>query len=277
MNSKPHLDISASEIEPDNNPDLDDLSSTERRRWVIINTPTDNCKYLHIWRRVRTKLFIRIRMLRLNKDIQLFGTSTVVESILNQTRTKLVPIKTEIKRSSSSETELITPPACILLPDHTFKNVWNAILALLLIYTATIMPFRLAFVDGDSYDGWWYLDIVIDTLFFIDILVNINSAYLDNEGQLITDRCKIFIKYLKTWLLLDIIACVPFNLIGPEENNTSSSGETGNYNNLVRLIRLPRLYRLLRISRIFKMIKHYKNNDLIEKINEFLSVKHSNL
>jgi hypothetical protein len=139
------------------------------------------------------------------------------------------------------------------------------------------MPFRLAFVDGDSYDGWWYLDIVIDTLFFIDILVNINSAYLDNEGQLITDRCKIFIKYLKTWLLLDIIACVPFNLIGPEENNTSSSGETGNYNNLVRLIRLPRLYRLLRISRIFKMIKHYKNNDLIEKINEFLSVKHSNL
>lgn len=216
-------------------------------------------------------------MLRLSKDIQLYGTSTVVESVLNQTRTKLVPMKTVAKSSFAGETELLTPAACVLLPNHTFKNVWNAILALLLIYTATIMPFRLAFVDGESYDRWWYLDILVDALFFIDILVNINSAYLDNEGQLVTNRCKIFVKYLKTWLLLDIVACIPFNLISPEEDSSNSSGGSGNYNNLIRLIRLPRLYRLLRISRIFKMIKHYKNNELIEKIQEFLSVKHSKI
>jgi hypothetical protein len=44
---------------------------------------------------------------------------------------------------------------------------------------------------------------------------------------------------------------------------------------LLRLLRLPRLYRLLRISRVIKMFKHYKNSELIEKISEYLSLKHS--
>ena len=47
----------------------------------------------------------------------------------------------------------------------------------------------------------------------IDILVNFNSAYYDNNGNLVKDRKTIVSNYLKTWFLLDFIASFPFDLI----------------------------------------------------------------
>ena len=73
-------------------------------------------------------------------------------------------------------------------------------------------------------------------------------------------------------MLVDIAACIPFGLIGPSEEESSARGD---YNNFLRLMRLPRLYRLFRISRVIKLFKHYKNNELVEKISEFLSLKQS--
>ena len=55
-------------------------------------------------------------------------------------------------------------------------------MVVLLIYTATVMPYKISFIDSKPGDGWYYLDIVLDLLFFIDVLVNIFSAYYDNEG-----------------------------------------------------------------------------------------------
>lgn len=69
------------------------------------------------------------------------------------------------------------------------------------------------------------------------------------------------------------MACIPFGLIDPNDEDENKT--KGDYNNLLRLLRLPRLYRLLRISRVIKMFKHYKNSDLIEKISDYLSLKHS--
>ena len=77
-------------------------------------------------------------------------------------------------------------------PEKFPRKFWNAVLACLLIYTASIMPFRMAFVESELYDDWFYVESVIDLLFFCDVLVNCTSAYFTSEGVLITDRCKIF-------------------------------------------------------------------------------------
>ena len=69
--------------------------------------------------------------------------------------------------------------------------LWNAILLLLLLYTATVMPYRMAFIDSELYDDWFWIEISIDALFFCDFLVNCTSAYYGSEGMLITDRRKI--------------------------------------------------------------------------------------
>ena len=66
---------------------------------------------------------------------------------------------------------------------------------MLLVYTATAMPWRMAFIDTTLWDGWFIAELVIDALFFIDIIVNCFSAYYDKETNLVTDKKKIFLKY----------------------------------------------------------------------------------
>ena len=83
------------------------------------------------------------------------------------------------------------------------------------------------------------------------------SSYFKNDGQLETSQKKVILKYAKSWLLVDLLACIPINLIEYQLN--SQSQQNDNYNSLLRLFRLPRLYRLLRIARLFKIFKAFKN------------------
>ena len=48
------------------------------------------------------------------------------------------------------------------------------------MYTAVVIPFRVAFVDGSS-DAWFALEIIVDLLFFIDIILTFNTAYQDDD------------------------------------------------------------------------------------------------
>jgi hypothetical protein len=148
-------------------------------------------------------------------------------------------------------------------PSNKPKTVWNVIMGILLVYTATVMPYKISFVVSKVGDPWFYLEIIIDILFFLDVIVNIFSAYVDHEGAIIKNRKMIFLRYLRTWMIPDIIACFPFDLVidsGEEEASSS-----GGYNNLIRLVRLPRLYRIFRVSRVLKMIKKLSSSD-----NEFM-------
>lgn len=156
------------------------------------------------------------------------------------------------------------------MPDSTVKNLWNVILTLLLIYTALIMPYRLAFYDVVYFDAWSILELCIDSLFLIDVFINIFSTYLGPRGVYETKWTRIFGKYLRTWMLIDIFACIPFSLIEYSMGNDDST--SSNYNDIIRLARVPRLYRLLRISRILKIMKTYQSGGVIEKIQDFLQL-----
>lgn len=49
-----------------------------------------------------------------------------------------------------------------------------------MLYTATIMPFNLTYVDDIS-DGWQTVDFIVDLLFWIDIFINFISAQYNEE------------------------------------------------------------------------------------------------
>ena len=68
------------------------------------------------------------------------------------------------------------------------------------------MPWRMAFINSKLWDDWFIAELVIDGLFFIDVLVNCNSAYHDHEGKLVTSRSEIILNYVKGWMLLDLVA-----------------------------------------------------------------------
>lgn len=57
------------------------------------------------------------------------------------------------------------------------------------------------------------LDVIIDIAFFVDIIVNFLSTYLNGLGLHVTRPKKIIWKYLTSWFLFDLMACFPLDLI----------------------------------------------------------------
>jgi hypothetical protein len=81
---------------------------------------------------------------------------------------------------------------------------------ILLFYTATFLPIRTAFIDEDPI-GLFELEIAIDIFFFIDVILNFCSAYIDKNTGFIQARFKkIANTYLTSWFLFDVTACIPF-------------------------------------------------------------------
>lgn len=156
----------------------------------------------------------------------------------------------------------------IVMPNSKFKTFWNITVILLLLYTSTIVPFQVAFVDFDS-DFSAFINYLVDILFAVDIFINFLSAYEHQDDsfnglrgvfRVETKLNKIVKHYLTGWFLLDLIATFPTQIFLESDTNNSE------VNKLARLARIPRLYRLFRVLRIFKIFKLFKYN---KKFNQW--------
>lgn len=230
---------------------------------------TDRDKYSKVWARMRGKLRGCILLSLKCKELRIYGSSTMhfTDGEITNTRSLqqiLEGLESKRKIDTVDEAPL---PRFIMHPSCNFKNFWNGVMVILLIYTATIMPYRMAYIDDRHVGDWEYVELAINLLFFIDIPINFFSAYEEPDGTIVGNRRRICVNYLRTWFCLDVIACFPFDYFNSDDEDSSSS-----YNGLVRILRLPRLYRLFRLSRILKLIKTSKNSEFFEKLQDILQL-----
>jgi hypothetical protein len=106
---------------------------------------------------------------------------------------------------------------------------------------------------------------VVDILFLLDILIIFNSAYFNEDFQMIMDRNEIAKDYLNSWFLIDLVAIIPFDrFIGSGGNN---------YNGLVRITRIGRMYKLLKLMRLFRTFKMVKEkNKILHYMQKYLNI-----
>lgn len=73
------------------------------------------------------------------------------------------------------------------MPDSKFKNYWNGIIIFFMIYTATILPYRVCFVE--TTDTFYEIfDLLMNIIFGLDILISFFSAYYDEDNILVTNN-----------------------------------------------------------------------------------------
>jgi CRP-like cAMP-binding protein len=233
--------------------------------------PSHTFKYASKWRSARYKLKSRFMLKSLMKDLNLYGTN---QDYMDELELYLTEAKLRKNTSIYSLVEVDEAPKnpWVIYPTSNFKSIWNICLIMLLFYTATLMPYRLSFSDKTSRDGWWYWDLLLDFGFCIDIVVNCFSAYVNSDGETVTNNRLILWNYTKSWLLIDVIAVFPFDFINEDQDSGDSKG---GYNSLIRLVRLPRLYRLVRISRVIKAFSEVNQSEWVEKLQEMIRIKHS--
>jgi len=241
------------------------------------NSMEKSKRYRALWRKAFIKIKLDRALRRIGDDIIIYGTQN---ELLDQNMQYKQNIDQLIDKKSKKQEDFRHATIynldqdnlfCLLSPGNNFKLLWNVIMCLLLVYTAFIMPYRIAFATVVFWDGWACFELVVDVLFFLDVVLAFFTVEIEEDGELVTDRWKIARKYFASWFLIDITACIPFPLIeylsGVDEEETSSR-----YNTLVRLLRLPRLYKLFRITRVLRMFKSTALSTTSDRINEFLQI-----
>lgn len=177
----------------------------------------------------------------------------------------MIYLRSESLINPSSEAPAYVPiklKKSIISPESKYLNCWNILIALILLYTILVSPCELAFENLETPE-LQYIDYLIDLLFFADVIINSVTAFYDAETNLVNTHKKIFLHYLKRWMLVDIIACIPFQVI-------ADSGKK--YNSMLRVSRVQRIYKILRIARLLRLVKLLKNAEQRKYLDLILAI-----
>eukprot|EP00736_Rhodelphis_marinus_P010665 Rmarinus@m.2341 len=137
---------------------------------------------------------------------------------------------------------LVKSGVVVFKPDSKFLDKWTTVRTICWVIEIWRLPFRLITPNRKAS----FVDIIVDVLMGIDIAVNFNSAYADDDGDLVTDRRKIVMKYLKGRFVFDVLGIVML-YIAIAVDSTSASHELWWISaTIFRTLRLRRLFRFFR-------------------------------
>ena len=110
-----------------------------------------------------------------------------------------------------------TPPH-IILHYCLFKTTWDWVILILTFYTAIMVPYNVSFKTKQNNLAWLVLDSVVDVIFLIDIVLNFHTTFVGPAGEVISDAKLIRMNYLRTWFVIDLLSCLPYDIINAFEN-----------------------------------------------------------
>jgi len=136
-----------------------------------------------------------------------------------------------------------------------------------LIYVALVTPYRIFLLLPDT-PGWAIVEGLLWGAFVVDILFNFVTAYEDEQTEeIVVDPKRIAKRYAKTWMIVDVIASIPFDFIFPAEEGGASSA-----NRLGRLARLPRAIRVLRLLRLLRLLRVARLQGYLSRFEQITDV-----
>ncbi|XP_065155223.1 potassium voltage-gated channel subfamily H member 8-like isoform X3 [Atheta coriaria] len=133
-----------------------------------------------------------------------------------------------------------------------FKSCWDWLILIATFYVAVVVPYNASFGGERSYVP---IDVAVETLFFMDIILNFRTTYVNRKGEVVSHWKTISLNYLRTWFIVDVLAALPFDFLYP-----IYGGLTQN-NNHIHLIKLTRLLRLARLLQ--KMDRYFQYSAMI--------------
>ena len=96
------------------------------------------------------------------------------------------------------------------MPDSLFKRIWDPIIIGCLLYTATISPYQVAFVQADEVTiGQHLINILIDIFFIVDLILTFYTPFKKYDETFEMNRKKITTHYIKSTFVIDLLACLP--------------------------------------------------------------------
>ncbi len=146
--------------------------------------------------------------------------------------------------------------------DNRYKRYFDAVLLVITLFAALEVPLHLSLKYATP--QWIrFIHFTYPIIFSLDILVTFFTT-ITVDGQEVTSKKVIAIKYLRSWFIVDLITAIPFDLL-------IADGWLSEASNAARSLRLfsPRYIQillqvqLLRLHHIFPFLETKRKKELI--------------
>eukprot|EP00929_Paragymnodinium_shiwhaense_P018831 TRINITY_DN13037_c0_g1_i1.p1 TRINITY_DN13037_c0_g1~~TRINITY_DN13037_c0_g1_i1.p1 ORF type:complete len:1634 (-),score=359.10 TRINITY_DN13037_c0_g1_i1:113-5014(-) len=133
-------------------------------------------------------------------------------------------------------------------PHLAWKVRLDALIAVLIVYSVLVVPFRISFhVEASGMAKTF--ETAVDVGFGVDIVLTFMTGYYDEKQNLVKRRLDVAWRYLTTFFVIDFLSVFPAEhllpLLRPE-----SDGKSTRIIRILRLVRLAKLARLFRLKRL---------------------------
>ena len=132
----------------------------------------------------------------------------------------------------------------LIMPVGTWKEKWDLLVLLLIVYSAVVAPVRVCF--GSEASGlFWWMELGMTLCFLLDMAFSFNTIYFESAGgRWVISRVEIAQTYLRGWFWIDAPGSVPVELIDLAFDGSQEE---------LSLLRFLRMFRLLRLLRLLKI------------------------
>lgn len=134
--------------------------------------------------------------------------------------------------------------------------------------------FWMAETDRVLISTMWFLGIISDIVFTMDIFMNLNTGYIDKTGHVELDIKKIRKNYYRTWFFLDLIATVPFDIVarilikwldtlnqisfGKSDINTATNPNGFIQIELLGMLKFFKIFKIMKLLRVQRLMRQLK-------------------
>ncbi|XP_068165856.1 potassium voltage-gated channel subfamily H member 8-like [Antennarius striatus] len=161
----------------------------------------------------------------------------------------------------------------VLLHYGAFKAGWDWLILLATFYVAVTVPYNVCFTAGEIREDSGSAprnppsvsDILVEILFIIDIVLNFRTTYVSTSGQVVFEPRSICVHYATSWLFVDLVAALPFDLLYAFNISVNFG---------VHLLKTVRLLRLLRLLQKLDRYSQYSAVVLTLLMSTFALLAH---
>ena len=142
-------------------------------------------------------------------------------------------------------------PPFMIDPDSTFSAYWDLTSVIMLLYVTVTVPLRVCFgVDIDMWSFAFFVELLVDLFFVMDVGLNFRTAYRDENGFRENRPRQIAKHYMARWFWIDLLSCLPFGYVQYIVDGGEGPGSELKGVKAIRLMKITKMMRLARLKRI---------------------------
>ena len=124
------------------------------------------------------------------------------------------------------------------------------------------VPYQTGFdISVQSGSMTWWIEVVVDVYFFIDICLNFRTPFVDEQGRMVYTGKAMARNYIRGWFIIDVSSCASL-LQYVFEIFDFGDGDAASKTRVAKVLRLLRMAKLLRVARLKRLVERM-GDDLI--------------